>query len=89
MGRAEIDWQHEGVLLALDALFVRGNAASPLAAGAIRHRRDCPRSDRRGIAALFAAMRHVMTERPDRQKWNCHILSTLWVDVGLRGRLSA
>jgi hypothetical protein len=38
---------------------------------------------------LFGAMRHVMAARPSRQKWNRHLLSTLWWDIGLPERNSA
>jgi hypothetical protein len=35
---------------------------------------------------LFKAVRHVMTARPDRQRWNRAVLSTLWADIGSHDR---
>jgi hypothetical protein len=37
-----------------------------------------------GDLALFGALRAVMAARPHRQKWNRHVLSTLWADIGLK-----
>ena len=34
-----------------------------------------------GDLELFSAMRAVMAARPARQKWNRHLLSTLWADI--------
>jgi hypothetical protein len=42
-----------------------------------------------GELELFGAMRAVMASRPSRQKWNRHLLSTLWWDIGPPERNSA
>jgi hypothetical protein len=34
-------------------------------------------------------MRHVMSARPQRQRWNRAILSALWADVGMHEKESA
>jgi hypothetical protein len=38
------------------------------------------------ISGWFSAVRTVMVARPSRQRWNRHMLSSLWADIGLRER---
>jgi hypothetical protein len=39
-----------------------------------------------GDIELFNTMRSVMKARPERQRWNRAVLSSLWADVGMRER---
>jgi hypothetical protein len=42
-----------------------------------------------GELELFKAVRHVMSVRPDRQRWNRAMLSMLWADIGSQDRETA
>jgi hypothetical protein len=39
-----------------------------------------------GELELFGAMRAVAAARPQREKWNCRVLSALWANIGDHGR---